>query len=58
MKCLGEDLMNNTAGKVIGTPATKKARTFNFNKLQAVACMIASAAVSIGLIVWAVKTYF
>lgn len=58
MKCLGEDLMNNTAGKVIGAPATKEARTFNFNKLQAVACMMASAAVSIGLIVWAVKTYF
>ncbi|MDB5762905.1 MAG: hypothetical protein JWQ21_1900 [Herminiimonas sp.] len=31
---------------------------FNFNKLQAVLCITASAATSIALIVWAVKTFF
>jgi hypothetical protein len=31
---------------------------FNFAKLQAVICMAVSAAVSIGLIVWAVKSWF
>jgi hypothetical protein len=31
---------------------------FNYNKLQAVACMTTSAAVSIALIYWAVKSLF
>jgi hypothetical protein len=31
---------------------------FNFNKLQAVLCMAASAAASVALIVWAVKSFF
>lgn len=30
---------------------------FNFNKLQAVLCMAASAAVSVGLITWAVSRF-
>lgn len=30
--------------------------SFNFNKLQAVLCMASSAAVSIGLIAWAVHS--
>jgi hypothetical protein len=34
-----------------------KAATFNYNKLQAVACMAASAAVSIALIFWAIKSF-
>jgi hypothetical protein len=47
--------MNETAR------ATANARTggnFNFHKLQAVACITCSAAVSIGLIYWAVKAFF
>lgn len=36
----------------------QKAAAFNFNKLQAVLCMSASAVVSIGLIVWAVSKFF
>lgn len=31
--------------------------SFNYNKLQAVICMAASAAVSVGLIMWAVKSF-
>ncbi|MGE5651871.1 hypothetical protein [Noviherbaspirillum sp. UKPF54] len=30
---------------------------FNFNKLQAVACIAASAACSIGLIYWAINSF-
>lgn len=30
---------------------------FNFNKLQAVACIMSSAAVSIGLIYWAINIF-
>lgn len=30
---------------------------FNFHKLQAVACMLSSAAVSIALIYWAIKSF-
>jgi len=29
---------------------------FNYNKLQAVACITSSAAVSIGLIYWAIRS--
>lgn len=58
MKCLDEDLMENSIGKTTAAPAMKVARTFNFNKLQAVACMMASATVSVGLIIWAMKTLF
>jgi hypothetical protein len=34
-----------------------KAAAFNYNKLQAVACMGASAVVSIALITWAIKSF-
>lgn len=34
-----------------------EAATFNYNKLQAVACMGASAVVSIALMVWAIKSF-
>ncbi|MBI1892315.1 MAG: hypothetical protein HYS18_16850 [Burkholderiales bacterium] len=30
---------------------------FNYNKLQAVICIALSAVVSVGLILWAVKTF-
>jgi hypothetical protein len=40
-----------------GTMPTPKTAAFNYNKLQAVACMAASAAVSIALIVWACKSW-
>ncbi|WP_157691637.1 hypothetical protein [Noviherbaspirillum autotrophicum] len=35
--------------------ATVTVSRFNFNKLQAVACIASSAACSIGLIYWAIK---
>lgn len=38
-------------------PEKKKPGSFNFNKLQAVICMAVSAAVSIALIVWAIKAF-
>ena len=31
---------------------------FNYNKLQATACMLSSAAVSIALIYWAIRLVF
>jgi hypothetical protein len=37
--------------------ATGKATTFNYNKLQAAACMAASAVVSIALITWVIKSF-
>lgn len=37
--------------------AEHKKFVFNVNKLQTVACMAASAAVSIGLIIWAAKAF-
>lgn len=39
-------------------PVKQKPGAFNFNKLQAVVCMAASAAVSIALITWAIKSFF
>jgi hypothetical protein len=39
-------------------PAKKKPGAFNFNKLQAVACMVASAAVTITLIAWTINVFF
>lgn len=50
--------MHNTIDKAAAFQAEEKAPGFNFNKLQAVLCMAASAAVSMGLIIWAVKSYF
>ncbi len=41
--------------KIAGRP--EKSR-FNFNKLQAVLCITASAAISIALIVWAIRSLF
>lgn len=42
------------------TPAQiqSQAQSFNFNKLQAVACITASAAASVGLIYWVFQTVF
>jgi hypothetical protein len=47
-----EKTMQNAA--VLGS---KEVTHFNFNKLQAVVCIVSSAAVSIGLIVWAIKSF-
>ncbi len=38
--------------------SNKKVNAFNYNKLQAVICMTLSAAVSISLIIWAVRSFF
>ena len=49
--------MQNTIDKAAAFHAKEKVPRFNFTKLQAVLCMAASAAVSIGLIIWAVKSF-
>lgn len=36
----------------------EKSRSFNYNKLQAAICIVSSAIVSVGLIVWLVKSVF
>ncbi|HEX7649691.1 MAG TPA: hypothetical protein VF450_20005 [Noviherbaspirillum sp.] len=38
--------------------AAARATHFNYNKLQAAACITSSAAVSIGLIYWAIRMMF
>ena len=40
------------------TAARTAQAQFNYNKLQAAACMATSAAVSIAIIYWAIKTLF
>jgi hypothetical protein len=40
-----------------GNAVSHPARNFNFNKLQAVACMASSAAVSLTLMYWAIKSF-
>ena len=44
--------------KTVRTAAAVRATRFNYNKLQAAACIASSAAVSIGLIYWAIKAMF
>jgi hypothetical protein len=44
--------------KAVNPAGKPKAVGFNYDKLQAAACMAASAAVSIALITWAIKTFF
>ena len=43
--------------KTVRTAAVR-ATHFNYNKMQAVACIASSAAVSIGMIYWALRTLF
>ena len=50
-----EKAMADTAARTETTSAGEGG--FNYNKLQAVLCMVSSAAVSIGLIVWAVRAF-
>jgi hypothetical protein len=38
--------------------AYKSQTSFNYHKLQATACMATSAAVSIALIYWAIRSFF
>jgi hypothetical protein len=47
--------MEKTIDQETGMPEKKKTGVFNFNKLQAVLCIAASAAVSIALIVWLIR---
>jgi hypothetical protein len=51
--------MEKIISQETGIPEEKKpgAFNFNFNKLQAVLCMAASAAISIALIVWTIKSF-
>lgn len=53
------ETMNNPAQEAISQEAVvyESKIDFNFNKLQAVACMALSAVVSISFIVWAVKSF-
>ncbi len=48
-----EDAMDH-ARQEVAVPRAKAG--FNVNKLQAVACMLSSAAVSIALIYWAIRS--
>ena len=50
--------MENAVQKIVEIPPKQKKIGFNFNKFQAIVCMAASAVVSIGLIIWAVKVIF
>lgn len=50
--------MEKIISQETGIPEEKKPGAFNFNKLQAVLCMVASAVVSIALIAWAAKAFF
>lgn len=43
--------------KTVRTAAVRATR-FNYNKLQAVACITSSAAVSIGMIYWLARMIF
>lgn len=47
--------MNNLAREQI---ATSRTRSFNYGKLQAVACIASSAAVSLGAIYWLIQQFF
>jgi hypothetical protein len=51
---LNEDVMNNATQSTAATPPKT---SFNFNKLQAVACIAGSAAISTSLIAWAFSTF-
>jgi hypothetical protein len=45
--------------KATSKPSQKsQALEFNYDKLQAAACMAASAVVSIALLSWAIKSFF
>ena len=45
--------MQNTTRQA-ATPVSR----FNYNKLQAAVCIVSSAACSIGLIYWAITSFF
>lgn len=47
--------MENAMRNVIARTSNEAIR-FNYNKLQAVACIVCSSAVSIGCIYWIVRT--
>jgi hypothetical protein len=47
--------MENAMRNAIARASTEATR-FNYNKLQAVACIVCSSAVSIGCIYWIVRT--
>lgn len=47
--------MEKTVSTAHDTAATRTTRTFNMRKLQAAACIVASAVVSIGLIYLAIR---
>lgn len=47
--------MQDVLQKNIKIPADQKKAGFNLNKFHAVVCMLASAIISVSLIVWAVK---
>jgi hypothetical protein len=49
--------MQKPVSEVMELGSKPEKTRFNFNKLQAVICMVASAALSIGLIIWLVRTF-
>ncbi len=50
--------MENVLQKNIKIPAEQKKTGFNLNKFHAIVCMLASAIVSVSLIIWALKAIF
>jgi hypothetical protein len=50
--------MENLMQQSVELQTSDKARSFNYNKLQAAICIVSSSIVSVGLIIWLVKTFF
>lgn len=55
---ISEDAMEDVLQKNVKISVDQKKTGFNLNKFHAVVCMLASAIVSVSLIVWAVKAIF
>lgn len=49
--------MQKPVSEAVEFRSEQESPSFNFNKLQAVICIAASALVSIGVIVWLVKAF-
>lgn len=50
--------MQDAIQQIADAQTEKKSKGFNFNKLQAVLCIVASSVVSVSLITWLVKSFF
>lgn len=50
--------MEDVLQKNVKIPADQKKTGFNLNKFHAIVCMLASAIISVSLIIWVVKAIF